>query len=51
MMLMPAKSLARMPDRGQYGDQRTYHFFGDGKYAAVHPCLKIDLCHELVADI
>ena len=24
-----------MPDRGQYVDQITYHFFGDGDYAAV----------------
>ena len=24
-----------MPDRGQYLDQITYHFFGDGNYAAV----------------
>ena len=24
-----------MPDRGQYVDQITYHFFGDGHYAAV----------------
>ena len=24
-----------MPDRGQYVDQITYHFFGDGNYAAV----------------
>ena len=27
--------LAAMPDRGQYLDQITYHFFGDGDYAAV----------------
>ncbi len=24
-----------MPDRGQYVDEITYHFFGDGEYAAV----------------
>ena len=27
--------LAAMPDRGQYLDEITYHFFGDGPYAAV----------------
>ncbi len=27
--------LAGMPDRGQYLDEITYHFFGDGDYAAV----------------
>ncbi|MEO1307973.1 MAG: ester cyclase [Pseudomonadota bacterium] len=27
--------LAGMPDRGQYVDEITYHFFGDGNYAAV----------------
>jgi len=27
--------LSGMPDRGQYVDQITYHFFGDGDYAAV----------------
>jgi len=27
--------LNAMPDRGQYVDQITYHFFGDGDYAAV----------------
>lgn len=27
--------LASMPDRGQYVDEVAYHFFGDGKYAAV----------------
>jgi len=27
--------LAAMPDRGQYVDEITYHFFGDGNYAAV----------------
>jgi len=27
--------LAAMPDRGQYADQVTYHFFGDRNYAAV----------------
>lgn len=27
--------LAGMPDRGQYVDEITYHFFGDGPYAAV----------------
>ena len=27
--------LAAMPDRGQYLDEITYHFFGDGDYAAV----------------
>jgi hypothetical protein len=27
--------LAAMPDRGQYVDQITYHFFGDRSYAAV----------------
>jgi len=27
--------LAGMPDRGQYLDEITYHFFGDGEYAAV----------------
>ncbi len=27
--------LGGMPDRGQYLDEITYHFFGDGEYAAV----------------
>ncbi|MDG4649668.1 ester cyclase [Roseibacterium sp. SDUM158017] len=27
--------LNAMPDRGQYWDEITYHFFGDGDYAAV----------------
>ncbi|CUJ95738.1 putative ester cyclase [Ruegeria denitrificans] len=27
--------LKGMPDRGQYVDEITYHFFGDGEYAAV----------------
>lgn len=27
--------LAAMPDRGQYQDEITHHFFGDGPYAAV----------------
>ncbi|MEX0276821.1 MAG: ester cyclase [Ruegeria sp.] len=27
--------LSGMPDRGQYLDEITYHFFGDGPYAAV----------------
>ncbi|MDJ0631418.1 MAG: ester cyclase [Rhodobacter sp.] len=27
--------LSGMPDRGQYIDEITYHFFGDGPYAAV----------------
>ncbi len=27
--------LTAMPDRGQYVDEITYHFFGDGPYAAV----------------
>ncbi|MBE3640431.1 ester cyclase [Mangrovicoccus algicola] len=27
--------LSGMPDRGQYLDEITYHFFGDGDYAAV----------------
>ncbi len=27
--------LNAMPDRGQYVDEITYHFFGDGEYAAV----------------
>ncbi len=27
--------LSGMPDRGQYVDEITYHFFGDGEYAAV----------------
>lgn len=27
--------LSAMPDRGQYVDDITYHFFGDGDYAAV----------------
>ncbi len=27
--------LSGMPDRGQYVDDITYHFFGDGEYAAV----------------
>ncbi len=27
--------LTAMPDRGQYVDEITYHFFGDGEYAAV----------------
>ena len=27
--------LSAMPDRGQYLDEITYHFFGDGPYAAV----------------
>ncbi|MGR3500907.1 ester cyclase [Pseudaestuariivita sp.] len=27
--------LNAMPDRGQYVDEITYHFFGDGNYAAV----------------
>lgn len=27
--------LTAMPDRGQYLDEITYHFFGDGPYAAV----------------
>ena len=24
-----------MPDRGQYVDEITYHFYGDGDYVAV----------------
>lgn len=27
--------LSAMPDRGQYDDEITFHFFGDGNYAAV----------------